>query len=300
MFVTLPVRVLQLSDTHFLSGGAVAEGMGAYDTSAAFEAVFGHIGDHDHLDLVVVTGDVADHGTAPEYEVAAQAFSQFRVPVNLCPGNHDFEVPFQTGFDAPNLTTERIVELGNWAFVFADSNAGQMIADSNGTLIDPPGEDRLHANGSLGVDEPARIRTMCEQTEAAHVFIWVHHPPGDTVALVADNTYTTEWTQLLADLPKVRGIGAGHTHVPSKYEFMDRPLYVSPAFKNNFDLENETWLPPGYRTYEFGADGSVTSEVHLVDDDRWPRRRFGRAIASLFRGEITHEQLAEIAARKQK
>ena len=82
--MTDTISILQLSDTHFLDDGAEAEGGGAYNTSEAFDAVFDHIGDHEHLDMVVVTGDVADHGKAGEYRKAADAFSRFRVPVNVC------------------------------------------------------------------------------------------------------------------------------------------------------------------------------------------------------------------------
>ncbi len=99
-------------------------------------------------------------------------------------------------------------------------------------------------------------------------------------------------------MPSVRGMGAGHTHIPAEYEIGDLPVFVSPSLKNNFSLDPQTWLPPGYRTYEFMPDGSVSSEVHLVDDERWPRRPFGRALKSLFMGELTFEQLAEISARR--
>jgi hypothetical protein len=63
-------------------------------------------------------------------------------------------------------------------------------------------------------------------------------------------------------------------------------------------MEPQTWLSPGYRTYEFGADGSVNSEVQLVDDERGPRLPFGSLLASLFRGEITFSELNEIIARR--
>ncbi len=82
------------------------------------------------------------------------------------------------------------------------------------------------------------------------------------------------------------------------YDFAGRPVFVSPSLKNNFDLEANTWLPPGYRTYEFHPDDTVTSDLHLVDDERWPRRPFGRALRSLFMGELTYEELAAIAARR--
>ena len=38
-----PIRVIQLSDTHFLEAGLEAEGGGAYNTSLAFDHVLDHI-----------------------------------------------------------------------------------------------------------------------------------------------------------------------------------------------------------------------------------------------------------------
>ena len=63
-----PIRIVQLSDTHFLEDGAEPEGGVAYNTDEAFEAIFDHIGKHENLDLVVVTGDVADHGRRAQYQ----------------------------------------------------------------------------------------------------------------------------------------------------------------------------------------------------------------------------------------
>lgn len=88
------VRVAQLSDTHFLEDGEEPGGGYAYDTDAAFDAVADHLGDHSDLALVVVTGDVADHGRPAQYRKAADAFSRMRAPVNVCAGNHDFDAPF--------------------------------------------------------------------------------------------------------------------------------------------------------------------------------------------------------------
>jgi hypothetical protein len=75
-------------------------------------------------------------------------------------------------------------------------------------------------------------------------------------------------------------------------------VYVAPSLKNNFDLAAGTFLPPGYRTYEFHGDGTIVSELHLVDDERWPRRPFGRAVRSLLMGELSFEEFAEIVARR--
>lgn len=298
----MTLRVAQLSDTHFLEPGLEPEGGHAYDTSQAFDAVLDHLERHPAPDLVVVTGDIADHGRAEQYELAAAAFARLPAPVHLCPGNHDFDEPLRAGFEAAGLEVPRVTHHGPWAFVYVDSNAGRMEVDDDGGRVDVPGDHRLHGHGSLGEHEADWFGDTLASLDAEHVFVWVHHPPDADVPLSWDAAYVAEWRAFAGDagdgLGAVRGFGAGHTHVPSTYRFAGRPVFVSPSLKNNFDLDAGTWLPPGYRSYEFADDGTVTSDVHLIDDDRWPRRPFGRALRSLFMGEITFEQLAEIAARR--
>lgn len=296
--MTGTIRITQLSDTHFLEDGADPEGGAAYNTSEAFDAVFDHIGDHSDLDMVVVTGDVADHGRAPEYRKAAAAFSRFEVPVNVCPGNHDFDAVFSSGMARPGVSTSRVVEVGSWAFLFVDSSAGTMLDHESGLRVDPPGATRLHTHGNLGQREAAWVNQMCETTTAEHVFVWLHHPPEPPVPMCRNDAYAAEWHGLLGAHAKIRGFGAGHTHIPDDYEIMGRPVFVSPSLKNNFSMEPQTWLPPGYRRYEFMDDGSFTSEVRLVDDERWPRLPFGSLLRSLFNGEITFSELDEIIARR--
>ncbi|MEO1063892.1 MAG: metallophosphoesterase [Actinomycetota bacterium] len=293
-----PAPVVQLSDTHFLEPGAEAEGGGAYDTAAAFEAVLGDVERHLDPDLVVVTGDVADHGRPEQYRLAADSLGRFAAPVNVCPGNHDRAVAFDAGLGRADVSTTRVIELGAWALVFADSCAGVQRPDEHGLPVDPPVEERLHSNGSLGSAEASWIRRVVEASPAEHVFVWLHHPPVPGIAMYRNDDYLAEWRALLADLPKVRGLGAGHTHVPAELELDGRPIFVAPSLKNNFDLEAGTWLPPGYRSYRFHDDGTVESEVHLVDGDAWPRRPLGRALRSLFAGEISMTELMEIVERR--
>lgn len=294
------IRVVQLSDTHFLEDDAEPEGGFAYDTAAAFDAVFDHAGAAAGADLVVVTGDIADHGRVAQYHRAARAFERFEAPVNVCPGNHDQDVTFTLGMGRPRIGTSRVIEAGDWCFLFVDSNAGVMVPDGVGRHIDPPDPDaRLHRNGSLGSREQAWIRAMCDATSAPHIFIWVHHPPAAPVGLTADAAYDAEWAELLPKLPKVRGLGGGHTHVPGDHVFGDHAVFVSPALKNNFDLGARTFLPPGYRTYEFASDGAITSDTRLVDDDRWPRSPMPRSVVALLTGELSTSEFNEIVARRQ-
>ena len=247
----------------------------------------------------MVTGDVADHGRPAQYRKAANSFGQLGSPVNVCPGNHDRDADFSAVLGRPSVSLSRSIRVGNWQFLFVDSSTGTMISDETGRLVDTGNpQDRLHSNGTLGDQEKSWLRSMCATSDADHIFIWLHHPPDPPIKLVEDLPYADEWGQLLTELPNVRGFGAGHTHVPNDYDFGGRPVFVGPSLKNNFDLAAKMTLPPGYRTYEFAPDGGITSDLHLIDDSRWPRLRLGRAIMSLFNGELTHEELRAIAARK--
>ncbi len=294
------IRVVQLSDTHFVEPGVEAEGGFAYDTSEAFDAVYDHIAALPaQPDLIVVTGDIADHGRAAQYDRAAAAFARFDVPVNVCPGNHDQDAAFTARVGRPGVGTSRVVHTDGWCHLFVDSNAGVMLESPSGRMVDPDEVgDRLHRNGALGEREMAWVRDMCANTNADHVFVWVHHPPSAPLKMVDDAAYAAEWDSLLADLPIIKGLGAGHTHIPDVYELHGRPVIVAPSLKHSFDIEARTWLPPGYIEYGFSPDGEITSQLHVTDDDRWPRRPLGRALMALFNGEITHAELAEIAARR--
>jgi len=105
------LRVAQLSDAHFLERGLEPEGSHGYDTSDAFEAVLDDLSGRE-LDLVVVTGDIADHGRAEQYEIAAAAFARLPFPVFACPGNHDFDSSFRAAFQAPDLFVPRVTQHG--------------------------------------------------------------------------------------------------------------------------------------------------------------------------------------------
>ncbi len=286
------IRVTQFSDTHFSISGVRSHGGFGYDTDDVWETVFAHAfgGGPALPDLVVITGDIADHGLADEYAKAAQHFARLPVAANVCPGNHDFHTPFESGLPRPRLTMSRTLRVGNWLFLFADSNfAGREMGD-DGRLHDK--HDRIESNGQFGPSELAWLSETMGATDADYAFIWVHHPPkaAGTYNVPA---YDAEVVELCGQHPKLRGFGAGHTHTNTVVELAERPVFTCPAFTINLDLTALTLLPPGYRTYQFGDDGTVTSECHLLDDDRWPRRRLPKPAVRMLTGEISWDEMLE-------
>ncbi|MEM7274830.1 MAG: metallophosphoesterase [Actinomycetota bacterium] len=288
--------VMQLSDTHFSTPGNRSHGGFGYDTNEAYDAVLAHgLDPARRTELAVVTGDLADHGRPDEYEVAVAALSRLPMPANAVPGNHDFDIPLRAAVPRPGLGMDRAQRVGPWLFLFADSNRGGREVGPDGRLVDR--EDRIEADAELGADETAFLRELLEASDAEHVFIWMHHPPGmpgGYGSAVLDD----EVAALIADHPRIRGVGAGHIHSDSVLTVADRPVFVCPALTINFDFEAWTTLPPGYRTYDFGDDGAIASQCHLLDGDRWPRIELPEPVIRHFKGELGWEELmAEIGGR---
>ena len=283
------LTVTQLSDTHFAMPGMRSHGGFGYDTDEAFAAVFAHAFESGPPpDLVVVTGDVADHGHPDEYERAAAALRRLPVAANLCPGNHDFDIALRVGVPGIGLSMNRTMRLGEWLFVFADSTFDGKELGGDGLIVDRA--DRIESTGALGAAEIASLRALIDGSTAPHVFVWLHHPPSMT-GTFAKAAYDAEVMSLIADNPRIRGVAGGHVHSDMVSELADRPVFVCPALTVNFDFTNWTLLPPGYRTYEFASDGIVRSECHLMDDPRWPRARLPKSVVRFLQGEGTWNEL---------
>ncbi len=287
------ITVTQLSDTHFSTPGNRSHGGFGYDTDRAFEAVLDHaFGRRRGTDLAVVTGDVADHGRPDEYAVAIEALSRIPVPTNVVPGNHDFDTPLRAAVPRPGLGMDRTQRVGPWLFVYADSNHLGRALDEHGRLVDR--EDRIDAAAALGPHEASWIGEMIEASDAEYTFLWMHHPPG-MPGSYGSPTLDREVSTLLERHRSIRGVAAGHIHSDSVLEIADRPVYVCPALTISFDFEAWTTLPPGYRTYRFGDDGSIDSRCHLLDDDRWPRYDLPPAVVRHFKGDLGwNELMAEL------
>lgn len=288
------VTITQFSDTHFSRPGNRSHAGFGYDTDEAWLATTA-LAFADPTDLTVVTGDVADHGEPDEYAVAVERLRTIPTPVNVLPGNHDFHIPLTATIPRPGVTMDRVQRVGPWLFVFADTNGDGRTVQPDGRIVDKP--DRIETNGLLGPLETAWIDDMIGASDAEHVWLWMHHPPAMRGAF-SSPAFDVEVEELIGRNPSIRGIGAGHVHTDLVVEIGDRPVFVCPAQTINFDTKAWTTLPPGYRTYTFDDDGSVTSECHLLDDERWPRFDLPESVIAYFKGDTGWEEMIAGVARR--
>lgn len=279
-------RITQFSDLHFCTEPE-AEPRNTDDT---WDAVFADAFDSGRPlpDLVVITGDIAHNGTEAEYRKVAEKLARLPVPAIACPGNHDRQVPFDAIVPRPGVSNSRTLRAGNWLFLFADSNADGRDQRPDGSLVDR--DDRTHKHGRFGDPEVVWMAETIEQSDADHAFVWTHHPPG-AFGFFSKADHDAEFARLVDLAPAIRGVGAGHTHTNTTLECAGRPIHQCPSLSVNIDLEKFTTMPPGYRTYEFADDGSITSEAHMVGEEQWSRYPLAEVTRRMLRGEISFEEM---------
>ena len=234
------MTVLQLSDIHLTAAGGVVQGVDPDERLATVLAAWGAV-DED-ADLVLLTGDNADDGSAEAYARLAAAVAPLGAPVVALPGNHDVPATLAATFGEPP-----VVELGAWRIVGLDTSRPDQV---HGTLDVPAALDLL--------DRPGGRPTL----------VALHHPPA--------SASTHEWFRLdggadllagLAERPWVRAVASGHLHEafdiegPGGLALLGAPsTYVAiahdgPAFRIGVDE------PRGARVLHLEDDGTFSSTL---------------------------------------
>ncbi|MBT2456226.1 metallophosphoesterase [Streptomyces sp. ISL-86] len=249
------IVIAHLSDIH-LDGDARA----ADRTRAVMEYLDGLPYD---LDAVLVSGDIADHGTPAEYEAAGKLLRS-RHPLVVCPGNHDDRAAFRQGLlgeAGPSVAPVDQVLRGN-GFVLA-------VCDSS-----VPGEH----HGFLAESTLAWLDGVLGDTPPeTPVLVGFHHPPVPLHTPYVDGIrqFGEERLAALAERhPHLTAFLCGHAHTAAATTFAGRPLLVAPGVVSTLRLpwEAESGTdphvhldePPAVAFHVLGEDGRLTTHYRVV------------------------------------
>jgi Icc protein len=200
------------------------------------------------VDVVLVTGDLADHGTDAEYE-RVRALLDLPVPVLVCPGNHDVRGPFRQvllGEPASDAPVNRAHRVAGAFFAMCDSSVP---GADDGWLADET-LDWLDAQLTAAADLPA--------------FVCFHHPPVVLGQPYIDRIMqfgADRLAEVIAQHTNVVALLCGHAHTPAASTFAGKPLLIAPGVVSTVLLpfESETVVdlhqPP-------------LLAFHLLDDHR--------------------------------
>ncbi|MEU0153406.1 metallophosphoesterase [Micromonospora fulviviridis] len=215
------------------------------------------------IDLILVSGDLADHGEISEYqEVKAELVAD--VPVLMLPGNHDNRSAYRkvllgTDGDAPINQLHRV---GDVLFALCDSTI--------------PGRD----DGRLAPETLEWLRGVLVEADAP-VVVGLHHHPIRLHNPLVDSIRlgnADEFAVIVRQAPGVAAVLCGHAHDAAAGSFAGRPLLAAPGVVSTTRLpwtttDELTWAntadltdPPGVMFHVLDDEGTLTTHVRTAPE----------------------------------
>jgi 3',5'-cyclic AMP phosphodiesterase CpdA len=235
-------RILHLSDTHVTGNGIDEDGV---DAAGSLDRILRDARFVAGIDLVVVSGDIADDGSAEGCAAVLEQVGQFArerdIPHVYCTGNHDdraaFTSVFGTGHRRPDGSDvgDRGVE-GECAAVSDVSGLRVITLDS---LV--PGS----VHGFLGEAQLAWLRRILAEPARAGSVIVMHHPPiaiGSSPLLNSVNLRNADQLAQVLAGTDVQAVLCGHFHLQLAGALDGVPVSVTPGVVTRIDLTTPSHL----------------------------------------------------------
>jgi Icc protein len=270
--------IAQISDFHIKTSGALA--YGAADTQRTLEVTIAHLNRlRPPPDVVLVTGDLSDDGSAGSYQTVKAAMARLTLPFYLVPGNHDQKDRLAAAFPGHPYLDARVDDSGHGTVCYVVEQYPLRLIGMDTVT---PGAH----GGGLGKGRLAWLdRTLARRPDTP-ALVFMHHPPFPA-AIGHMDTEPFANRRRLADLFKrhsqVQRIACGHIHRAITTRFggvaatvcpgvgMQLALELTPEAPSRFVLE-----PPAVLLHQtcgqWGRERLLT-HVSLVPD---PIDRFGR------------------------
>jgi len=248
------LRLVQLTDLHLL--GDPAGRLRGVATGATLDAVLAAARrDLARADLLLLTGDLAEHGEAAAYRRLRERVDTLGASgrVHALPGNHDHPARLATHLPATGDARVVVLERAPWQLLLLDSS----VPGRSAGLLDP--------------DQLAWLDARLAAAEQPHALVVLHHPPLPIGSPWLDAIMLANGTDLLAVLDRhaaVRGVLFGHVHQAFERRRRGVRHFATPATCVQFLPRTERVRidprGPGWRTLALYPDGRIRSRVRRI------------------------------------
>lgn len=249
------IRVLQLTDMHlFADRHQQLLGINTYDSFHAVLTAIENSQQHQGVDLVVLTGDLAQEPSHQVYQYLHQGLSRLNVPCVWIPGNHD-DAPLMTQvLQSEPLRDSKQVLLGeHWQIILLNSQL--------------PGE----VAGQLSEAELRWLENNLNIEASRHTLIFLHHHPVDSGCDWLDYqglTNAGQLAQIISRYPRVQSLICGHIHQEMDKNWQGKRVLATPStcvqflpVSQQFSLDGQQ---PGWRWFELHSNGRLHSWVERL------------------------------------
>lgn len=232
----MPHRILHLSDTHVSRQGRDQHGV---DAVASLERILTDVRHVRDLDLVLVTGDIADDGSAEGCRAVRERVGAFAadrgIPHIYTTGNHDDRSAFTAELGSGHLVAGRdcaedLVPGPERAAVSHVNGLRVLTLDS---LV--PGS----VHGLLSTRQLEWLAAVLTEPAPAGSVVAFHHPPIHTTASDVMASVGLQNAPELADAvvgTDVQAILCGHYHLQLSGTLRGVPVWATPGVVTRIDL----------------------------------------------------------------
>lgn len=259
--------IAQISDPHLRPRGVLYQDL--VDSNAMFAAAVDQLnGLSPQPDVVILSGDLVDYGSAEEYEFAREMLAGLRPPLLMIPGNHDEREAMRGGFpDHAYLSPS-----GPLHFVADDLGPVRII----GLDITVPGAHHGHMDDSAAVWlDDALAREPDRPT-----IIMMHQPPFVSGIPYIDKYNCRRGDRLgavVARYPAVQRIVCGHIHRFMQVRFGGTMLCTAPstttaiALRLDPDATPASYIePPAFLLHHWTAGAGLITHLVPIGSFRGP------------------------------
>lgn len=229
--------IAHLSDLHVCAPGTLYHDL--VDSNAMLERAVRRVVDFDPApDLVIISGDITEHGTAEEYAHALALLAPIRQPILAIPGNHDERDAFRRAFADRGF----LPDAGPVHFVARGHGPVRVI----GLDISVVG----HHHGDIDDATVAWLEAALAAEPARPTLIMLHQPPVETGIGFMDDYRCFNGDRLaevVSRYPAVERVLCGHVHRHMSVRFGGTLLQIAPATATAIALR----LAPGAEPASF-------------------------------------------------
>lgn len=229
--------VAQISDLHIVADGQLA--MGSVDTAAALAKAVARLnGLAPQPDLVVITGDLVDSGSADEYARLRRLLAPLSAPYCVLPGNHDDRDALREAFPDHGYLPRG----GPFLCYVIESRPLRVVA------LDTLEPGRSH--GRVCDDRLAWLDDALAAAADTPTLVALHHPPFDTGIRFMDRIGLSgrgKLAEVVRRHPQVERVICGHVHRPVQVRFAGTLASIAPGTAHQIPLtldpdQPDAWL----------------------------------------------------------
>ena len=257
--------IAQMSDPHVRPRGQLYEGL--VDSNTMFSAAIRHLEAlSPKPDVVVLTGDIADHGLESEYDLARELLAGLSVRLLVLPGNHDDRESFRRAF----ADHAYLPSTGPLHFVIEDAGPVRIV----GLDVTVPG----HHHGLMDTAAADWLQAVLARAPDRPTLLFMHQPPFATGVPYLDAYLCRDGHRLasvIARHPMVHCIACGHVHRFMALRFAGTLLCTAPSTATAIALRFDPQATPasfvepaGLLLHRWTSDPGLVT--HLVPIGAFP------------------------------